>query len=115
MSPHAARTKIAELAISTDTERDQLGQASQLEELERTVALTRVALPSRFSEQPDELTDDTGYHRFCLDCGAEIPAARIAALPFCTRCTACQQVLEHRGKQYVTAGAAWQITAAAED
>lgn len=98
----AMRKNLAELANSADTERDQLGQAAQLEELERTLALGRIAMPSQFTEQPDDLTDSTGYHRFCLDCGTEIPAGRIKTLPFCVRCTACQQAREHRGKQFAS-------------
>ena len=30
----------------------------------------------------------------CLDCGAEIPSARLAAIPGCCRCIACQTTLE---------------------
>lgn len=31
----------------------------------------------------------------CADCGEDIPYARLAASPFATRCTACQERAEH--------------------
>lgn len=30
----------------------------------------------------------------CIDCGAEIPEERRAAVPGCTRCVRCQQIFE---------------------
>ncbi len=37
----------------------------------------------------------------CADCGADIALARLAAMPFATRCTKCEQALEDtsRGRQ----------------
>ena len=37
-----------------------------------------------------------GTYGICVDCGAEIPANRLAALPASARCTECQRKAEHR-------------------
>jgi DnaK suppressor protein len=87
-------------ALSADTERcaDPLGQASQLEEMERVHSRKAAALPTRFAEQPDdETTEDGVYHRYCLDCGSEIPEKRIALVPFTVCCVECQSRREQRG------------------
>ena len=34
---------------------------------------------------------------YCEDCGAEIPAARRASVPGCTRCLDCQAHFERNG------------------
>ena len=36
---------------------------------------------------------DEGYGQ-CLECGGDIPVARLAAMPFATRCTRCEQARE---------------------
>ncbi|MDS1575944.1 TraR/DksA C4-type zinc finger protein [Escherichia coli] len=42
-----------------------------------------------------EVTHSQG---FCNDCGAIIPAQRLAALPGVVTCIDCQQIREHRRK-----------------
>ena len=37
---------------------------------------------------------EAGTYGHCLDCGAEIPAARLHAAPEASRCIACQQKAE---------------------
>lgn len=100
---HGLRSVLSQINESAKDERDPLNQASRLEELDRAVSMAELALPTRFPEPPDELTDETGYHRYCVNCGIEIPALRIAALPFCVRCTTCQSLKETRDKQYAPA------------
>lgn len=41
-----------------------------------------------------EETGAAGEARYCEDCGEEIPAARRAAVPGCTRCIGCQTCFE---------------------
>src|SRR5450830_1808836 len=36
-----------------------------------------------------------GHYGECLDCGVEIPAARLHAAPEAERCIRCQEALEH--------------------
>lgn len=39
---------------------------------------------------------EDGVYGICVDCGAEIPAARLHAAPETARCLACQDKLEHQ-------------------
>jgi DnaK suppressor protein len=39
---------------------------------------------------------DTGTYGQCVDCGTDIPAARLHAAPEAARCIACQAKHEHR-------------------
>jgi DnaK suppressor protein len=43
-----------------------------------------------------ELRLAEGRYGLCMDCGAEIPPARLLAQPIAVRCTACQAALESR-------------------
>lgn len=40
---------------------------------------------------------EAGSYGLCIDCGAEIPAARLEAQPAALRCVACQARAEQRG------------------
>lgn len=69
--------------------------ASELEEAHRQLAIAAVrAAPA---EPPDE--DEDGV-RYCLDCGAIIPPARIQLVQ-AVRCVPCVQLRELRQKQGV--------------
>lgn len=59
---------------------DSLGNASEHELLMINSALKRI---------------DSGEYFYCVDCGGEIPASRLALLPFATRCVSCAEKLEH--------------------
>jgi RNA polymerase-binding transcription factor len=48
---------------------------------------------------------DVGRYGFCLDCGAAIPARRLEAVPFATRCTDCEQDREAEGAHHLAASA----------
>jgi DnaK suppressor protein len=39
---------------------------------------------------------DRGEYGMCIDCGVEIPAARLQAAPETPRCVACQEAYERR-------------------
>ncbi len=39
----------------------------------------------------------------CVDCDAEIPPARLAARPGCSRCTTCQEEWDQLERQFVRA------------
>lgn len=68
---------------------DKADIANDLMELNLEAALRnqRQATPVTAANDPD-----------CEECGTEIPAARRAALPHCTTCVDCQQLLELRKK-----------------
>ena len=39
---------------------------------------------------------DTGTYGLCVDCGSEIDAARLEAIPYAALCLKCQSKREHR-------------------
>lgn len=68
---------------------DLVDQACELEERQRAAALWRVQ-----QEQSVVSTEE------CIDCGAEIPLARLAVVK-ASRCVGCQSVYERRERGYV--------------
>jgi len=55
---------------------------------------------------------DAGQYGFCLECGGEIAARRLHALPFAVRCQACEEQREQeqgRGRQFARRGASVPI------
>jgi DnaK suppressor protein len=41
---------------------------------------------------------EAGEYGFCVDCGCEIPEARLIANPFAERCVACEEKHEKAGR-----------------
>ncbi len=72
---------------------DVFDRASDREQQERDAAIAAVLDASR----PDSLA--TGY---CMDCGDEIEAERLAVVPHAPRCVSCQQLAETR--QHIRTG-----------
>ena len=70
---------------------DMFDQASDLETREREAATSMAR--SRLSGGPGPEWIDGRPH--CRECGEEIPAARINALPNCSLCRDCQQEMEN--------------------
>lgn len=59
------------------------------------------ALDARESAELDQVDAalrriDDGSYGQCIDCGREIPAARLQATPEVARCIACQEKAEHK-------------------
>jgi DnaK suppressor protein len=79
---------------------DLIDQASELESLQREMAL-KAALSKPLESQE---IDAFGHH-YCNDCGIQIPPQRIAAVPYAVCCVECQTLREHireqRGKHFV--------------
>lgn len=80
---------------------DNIGQlvdreisAGELEQLARQLAAVEAALERLRA----------GTFGLCLDCGDEIPARRLAAVPWAFRCVACQQAFE---AEAASRGAEW--------
>ena len=42
---------------------------------------------------------DAGQYGLCIDCGTDIPLARLQVQPWAARCIACQEKAEHRVRQ----------------
>jgi phage/conjugal plasmid C-4 type zinc finger TraR family protein len=78
-----------------DRSSDPLDEGTQLAERERAYALAAIRQRSQSTEPPDDETDEHGvYHRYCLQCGDEIPAARLKSVPFAVRCVPCLTKIE---------------------
>lgn len=75
---------------------DIIDRAAEQEEIHRQTALNIALI--RASEHQD--IDDDGNH-YCNDCGRNIPAARMAAVPLTVCCIDCQTIREHKGKHFV--------------
>jgi DnaK suppressor protein len=61
----------------------------------------RTALLQRDAHELNELQSalvriDGGNYGECVECGLDIEPARLRALPTARRCSACQEVFEHR-------------------
>ena len=71
---------------------DDLDKAKNLEMQQREQALqqTLSAPDHDYGETPDVVD---GIH-YCLDCGTEIPDARLAIVPHAVRCVDCKEFWE---------------------
>ena len=61
----------------------------------------RAALMERDAREVHDLQSalvrlDDGHYGVCTECGLDIESARLRALPTAPRCSACQEVFEHR-------------------
>jgi DnaK suppressor protein len=55
-----------------------------------------VGMTSRTLQDIEAALDrlENGTYGICFDCGAEIPAARLRAMPFAERCRGCQELAD---------------------
>lgn len=78
---------------STERPIDPLDHASAVEEMLRNHAIAAHKARIVTNEVPDE--DEEG-NRYCVSCGDDIPAARVALVPHAVRCVKCESALEER-------------------
>ncbi|MCD1597878.1 TraR/DksA family transcriptional regulator [Rheinheimera aquimaris] len=71
---------------------DILDRAAELEQHQRDQAL-KAAL-----NRPKETPRQDEHGRYCADCSTEIPALRLAKVPYAVRCIDCQTLTEHKEK-----------------
>jgi DnaK suppressor protein len=73
-------------------------EESALSDVVDDMDLTLASLQTETLEQIDDALDRlaTGEYGYCEDCGNEIPARRLEALPFAVRCLACEETNEAR-------------------
>ena len=77
---HYGQSEDSTAQVSTDRELEFALDARENDELSMVdAALRRI---------------EAGTYGHCIDCGAEIPAARLHAAPEASRCIACQQKAE---------------------
>jgi DnaK suppressor protein len=69
-----------------------------LSEVVDDLDLALVSLETETLEKIDDALDRlrTGEYGYCTDCGQEIPARRLEALPFAGRCRSCEEATEIR-------------------
>jgi DnaK suppressor protein len=74
--------------VATDLHDEELSETTEifLDEEERRIAEARRALAD-------------GSYGTCTNCGREIPAARLEAMPEAVRCVDCQRLFEGRHRQ----------------
>jgi DnaK suppressor protein len=62
------------------------------------IDLALVSLETETLEKIDDALDRlaAGEYGYCTDCGQEIPARRLDALPFVNRCRSCEEASELR-------------------
>lgn len=94
------REGLRSLREALPAEADNVKDAEEqgLDELARDIdlALTekRAASLKRIDEALDRL--EHGDYGTCVDCGRQIPSARLSAVPFAVRCVPCQEAEEGR-------------------
>jgi DnaK suppressor protein len=85
--------------LTTGRSADSQEQAQELENAEVVDALGNEARNelSRIARALDQIKN--GTYGFCLDCGEEIPRARLQAYPFADRCIRCATAQEARQRR----------------
>ncbi|HEX6738805.1 MAG TPA: TraR/DksA family transcriptional regulator [Vicinamibacteria bacterium] len=85
----------AELLVVKDAEEQSMHDFVQ------DVELALVEMKSETLARIDEALRrlEEGSYGVCTDCGAEIAEARLRAVPFATRCLACQEVEEDQKRE----------------
>lgn len=73
---------------------DAADNAKNFEQLRRKIALDNHK--NSVIEPPQDVVDGVVY---CIDCGVQISANRLAAKPNAARCIDCQEIYETRERQ----------------
>ena len=82
-------------------------EADVQSELEFALLQMQSETLARVEEALDRL--DSGKYGLCAECGSEIPAARLRALPFAIRCRTCEQERETSSRSYGEPRTGWQL------
>ena len=84
----------ASAAHFSEREEDSRAQMATERELEFTLDARESAELDAIDAALKRIED--GSYGVCVDCGADIPAARLHAAPETPRCLSCQDKLEHK-------------------
>jgi DnaK suppressor protein len=73
-------------------------EESALSDVVDDLDLALVSLQTETLERIDDALDRlaVGEYGYCIDCGEEIAARRLDALPFAVRCRTCEEQIEER-------------------
>lgn len=74
---------------------DEIDRAQRQEQRTRDMAIKAQLQRDIETDKPDE---ENGI-RYCLDCGLEIPKARLEKRPESVRCVDCKEIQEIRGRR----------------
>jgi DnaK suppressor protein len=99
-------------AVGTMDEGEVLDEAERSEadvqtELELSLLQMQSETLARVEEALARLA--TGEYGLCAECGSEIPAARLKALPFAIRCRTCEQERESTDRSHGRPSPLWQM------
>jgi len=93
------KARLGELRVALSP--DEAAELKDLEALGDVSSTTGVSaaiveITSRTLQDIESALDrlESGTYGRCSDCGAEIPAARLRAVPFTERCRGCQELAE---------------------
>jgi len=80
-------------------------------EVQADVEFALLQMQSETLAQVEEALDrlDSGEFGLCAECGSEISAARLNALPFAVRCRACEQERETIGRPHGHVRTVWHM------
>ncbi|HVE74456.1 MAG TPA: TraR/DksA C4-type zinc finger protein [Mycobacteriales bacterium] len=84
---HEGATEDSELSHNDQHPADS---ATLLQDADRQAAIIEAAADQRAQVEAALARLDAGTYGTCLDCGAQIPAARLLARPEAARCVTCQ-------------------------
>jgi DnaK suppressor protein len=90
--------------VQDDAERSEADVQS---EVEFALLQMQSETLTRVEEALDRL--DSGEFGICAECGLEIPAARLKALPFAIRCRTCEQERETSGRSHSHPWTGWHL------
>jgi DnaK suppressor protein len=82
----------------------EVSEADAQSDLEFTWLQMQGATLDRIAEALERLDD--GRYGICTDCDGTIPADRLRALPFATRCLECER--EHEAEDHDRSNASWR-------
>lgn len=88
------RIRTATEAASETAHLDESALSDVVDDLDYALVSLQAETLDKIDEALDRLA--AGEYGYCLDCGGEIPARRLEALPFAVRCRDCEQANENR-------------------
>lgn len=88
------RIRSASEAASESAHLDESALSDVVDDLDYALVSLQAETLEKIDDALDRLA--AGEYGYCEDCGDEIPARRLEALPFAVRCLGCEEVHERR-------------------
>lgn len=108
---HTVREARAGNAVDDDEVQDEAERSEA--DIQSELEFALLQMQSETLARVEEALDRLGAGEFgrCTECGSEIPAARLKALPFAIRCRTCEQERETSSKSYGQSRTPWHLPA----